>query len=91
MSAPEQWPTEAAATAAVDAVAKKMYEQQAESAGYDLPSWEDADPMVQLRAREAVLPLVWQVIAALPDPRYVAWEEGNAAGDVDNPYPVPQS
>ena len=80
----EPWPTEAAATVAVEAVAKKFYDQR----GYDA-LWEDADPLVKHRVRESVLPLVWDVIAALPDPRYVAWAEGNAAGDVDNPYPAP--
>lgn len=93
MSAAEAWPTEAAATAAVDAVARKAFDdaRQATAEATRIPiekyaDWEHCGPVVQLQWRERVLPLVWATIAALPDPRHAAWAEGNAAGRSDGIY-----
>lgn len=92
----EQWPTEAAATAAVEALAEKLFSGQRPG-----QSWADADPLVKHHIRESVLPLVWDVINVLPDPRHAAWEEGWSAGEShdrlvangypmrENPYPAP--
>lgn len=89
----EAWPTEAAATAAVEAVARKAYEDQRRATVEEtriaielFPDWDHIGPVVQLQWRERVLPLVWATIAALPDPRFATWTEGYAAGRSDGIY-----
>lgn len=86
----EAWPTEAAATKAVEAVARKAFEDSraevARQTGIDsdlYPSWDDAGPVIQHQWRDRVLPLVWATIEALPDPRHAAWAEGAASTDYD--------
>lgn len=94
----EAWPTEAAATAAVEAVARKAFEdartETAEATKIPIEryaDWEHAGAVVQLQWRQRVLPLVWATIEALPDPRYLVFEEGYEAGRTHstkgNPYP----
>lgn len=99
MSDVEAWPTEDAATKAVDAAAKASYDEAVKLRASHLPSgadelkpWEDLHPMVQLEFRRAVLGPVWAALKALPDPRHVAWAQGylraDNGGDFDeNPYP----
>lgn len=93
----EAWPTEVAATAAVEAAARKTYEDgiaaraQVYPDGVELTSWDDLHAVGKLEVRNAVLPIVWAALAALPDPRYAVFEEGYAAGRTHstegNPYP----
>lgn len=96
----EAWPTEAAATAAVDAAARKHWEtfkagleKQRADERLVLPPFDELHPVQQLAQREAVLPLVWEALKALPDPRHAAWAEGFTSGAstmapfLENPYP----
>jgi hypothetical protein len=100
MTAVEPWPTEAAATVAVEAIARKAYENIAGAfPGY--PTWEQAEVALKHKTREQVMPIAWSVLEALPDPRRAAWAEGHAQGmedeiarkrlvvgwTPDNPYP----
>ena len=90
------WPTEDAATKAVDAAARKLRELHKKTMPPSAPDFDDMPPTVQLEYREMVLPLVWAALASLPDPRYAAWAEGLAHGQrpgvvaavahLDNPY-----
>lgn len=77
----ETWPTEAAATAAVDAAARaaarEFWATQTEGAE-DAPNFDDLTPIQKLALREAVLVPVWAALQALPDPRSAAWEVGHA-------------
>lgn len=101
MSNTEQWPTEEAATRAVDAAARDAWTRFADSKdwGGEAPGFDDLDATVQLQFRNVVLPAVWAALTALPDPRYAAFEEGRAAGEresmlrgeADNPYPAPSA
>lgn len=93
MSNAEPWPTEAAATAAVDAAARRQYELAKHD---DWPAWKDLNPVHQLNIRDTVLQVVWAALTALPDPRYAAWEAGATSVELDgglvfadNPYPAP--
>lgn len=86
----EAWPTEAAATVAVEAAARKAYEDtlndyQSRHGGKVTP-WEQATPALKLSWRDHVLPVVWAALQALPDPRYAAWEEGREGGYDDAMY-----
>lgn len=88
----EAWPTEAAATAAVEAAAKKAYDMEVEVRRHAFPpgvifrEWEQIEPAQKIRLRVAVLPLVWAALGAVPDPRHVAWAEGREAGHADAMY-----
>lgn len=97
----ETWPTEAAATAAVDAAAAAAHklgrdallETLPPSTAARLPKWEDELPPVKMQWRQRVLPIVWAALEALPDPRHTAWLEGLYCGlrrgyEDDNPYPL---
>lgn len=94
-----RWPTEEAATLAVDAAAKAAYDDNIKARkevfppSATFPEWDDLHPTEKLQIRESVLPLVWAALAALPDPRYTAWEAGMIASyedrDSPNPYPSP--
>jgi hypothetical protein len=98
----EAWPTEAIATAAVEAAARKTYEdgiaEQAKvyPAGVEFTSWDGLGPVGKLQVRQAILPHVWAALQALPDPRREAWAEGFMYGQghadhptayLENPYP----
>lgn len=82
--------SEAEATVAVEAAAKKVYEANAE--GYNAtmaraglpgqPSWEDSNPLTKNQYREAVLPIVWAALEALPDRSRGLWLEGYYAHEV---------
>jgi hypothetical protein len=91
VSTTEPWPTEEAATAAVDAVARKVYEQQFPP-GSQFPTFDELPANDKVTVRNSVLPLVWTALEALPDPRYAAWEQGLQAGisttsaQFSNPY-----
>ena len=79
------WPRESDATVAVEAAAKRAYDDWRASHNAHTPEWEDLGPVHQLRFREGVLPLVWAALEALPDPRREAWEEGRqAVYDIEN-------
>lgn len=89
----EQWPTEAMATAALDAAAKKVYEINNPNA---LATWDEAPIEVKNVVRQALLSVVWAALAALPDPRRGAWFAGKHAAvnahpswwnTLENPYP----
>lgn len=93
MANAETWPTEDAATKAVDAVARKAFDEarQATAEATRIPiekyaDWDNAGPVVQLQWRERVLPLVWATIEALPDPRHGAWVEGYTDGYGDGGF-----
>lgn len=91
-------PTEHEATVAVDAAARAAYDEEAARAREILPpeaaasiiEWDDLTALDKNDWRESVLKLVWAALAALPDRRRGAWEEGyhesflNA--DAVNPY-----
>lgn len=71
------WPTEAMATVAVDAAARNFYETNVTvPEGGSKPSFDDLPATAKLQFRQAVLPIVWAALSALPDPRRVAWFEG---------------
>lgn len=83
----EAWPTEDAATKAVDAAARKAYEDRVARLRRRIPEkvqaelgprteWVDLPPEIALDWREQVLPIVWAALEALPDPRRAAWELG---------------
>lgn len=79
------WPTEDAATKAVDAAARKAHEESrrevAEATRIPIErysTWDEAGPIVQNQWRQRVLPIVWAALTALTDPRYPAWNEGYA-------------
>lgn len=99
-------------TKMVDAAAKGHYERARESTRQAfapqpmaLPEWEDLPPLEKNRWRQQILMPVWDAVAAMPDPRHTAWEEGRVAGEADaeerssgadaiyphqNPYPSPE-
>ena len=92
---------ESDATMAVEAAARKVYEANAE--GYDAtmarvglpgqPSWEDANPLTKNQYREAVLPIVWATLEAIPDRSRGLWLEGYYAHECGIhedacPYPL---
>lgn len=89
----EKWPTEAAATAAVDVAARKAHEIELTrvrglippTQHHLLPEWEQLGSMDQLALRERVLPLVWAALEALPDPRFGAWQAGKNAAMNSHP------
>lgn len=95
----EPWPTEDAATKAVDAAARRAWEVDVAKRrtvfppGMKFPDFDDLEPTQKLEIRNAVLPLVWAALTALPDPRYAAFEQGAEAGQAwganyaENPYP----
>lgn len=81
-------PTEQEGTVAVDAAARTAWDLQrkaAEAAGVPTAGpWENLGPLDQNYYREAVLPLVWAALEALPDRREsvleqvrIEWENGN--------------
>lgn len=93
--------SESEATAAVEAAARKVYEENAK--GYNAtmervglpgqPSWDDANPLTKNQYREAVLPIVWAALEALPDRSRGLWLEGYYAHDCGIreeacPYPL---
>lgn len=91
------WPTEAAATQAVEAAAKAAYDADVKQRrevfppGVEFTEWDDLEPTAKLAVREAVLPLVWAALSALPDPRRAAWFAGYDHAEIigirdDNPY-----
>lgn len=88
----EAWPTEHAATVAVDAAARAAYEADVEQRrkvfppGVRFRTWEQYPADKKLEIRQAVLPIVWAALAALPDPRHGAWAEGREAGYDDAMY-----
>jgi hypothetical protein len=68
-------PTEQEATVAVDAAARKAYEQFCLSQPNDqFPGFDDLDSMHRNRLREQVLHPVWAALEALPDRAEVAGE-----------------
>lgn len=99
----EPWPTEEAATKAVEAAARKVYETDLENSRQVFPpgvvfaTWEQLSPNKRLEIRQQVLPVVWAALEALSDPRHAAWANGYHAGVMDefrseadssdNPYP----
>lgn len=67
-------PSEAEATIAVDAAARKAWDLQREALrdqGYATPEFDALAPTEQLRVREQVLPLVWAALEATTRPRHV--------------------
>lgn len=88
--AAEQWPTEEAATVAVDAAARHSYEagrakaleslERAAQTGASIPEWDALHPVAKQAVKNEVLPVVWAALQALPDPRYAVYEEGYADG-----------
>ena len=96
----ENWPTEAAATAAVEAAAKKVYEdgrlasERTHGPGLIRP-WDELPAIGKQQIKQQVLPIVWAALQSLPDPRYYAWQEGYSKGasavhndETENPYPA---
>lgn len=93
----EAWPTEAAATAAVDAAARKAWDDVRGALTPSLSRTEFDDLPVErrLEIRNGVLGMVWAALEALPDPRHAAWQQGHdTAYDIHpgnpaatNPYP----
>lgn len=79
------WPTEEAATKAVDAAARRVHQDWAdeilEKLGATVQPFDEMPPAEQLPFRESVLPVVWAALTALPDPRYAAYEHGFADGE----------
>lgn len=64
--------SEAEATIAVDAAARKAWDLQRvelRDQGYATPEWDALAPTQQLRVREQVLPLVWAALEAVAKPR----------------------
>lgn len=93
----EAWPTEAAATAALDAAAKAEWERAHARAEVPAPPWEDAPIAMKNQIRNALLVIVWDALKGLPDPRRGPWSEGFSHGQIhpesaeaylDNPYPA---
>jgi hypothetical protein len=86
--AAEPWPTEDAATKAVDAAARKVWELNRGALTRSLSSLDFDDLPVerQLEIRNSVLTVVWAALEALPDPRYVAWAQGFAGGYSDGGF-----
>ena len=89
----EAWPTEAAATKAVDAAARRAFEdsrrETAEATGIPLEryaDWDDIGKVVQRQWRERVLSTVWAALSSLPDPRHTAWTLGYVAGQSDGAF-----
>lgn len=73
------------ATIAVEAAACKVYEANREAAAESLrrsgilptaPHWEKLSPLAQNEFRNAVLPVVWAALEALPDNRRDVWLAG---------------
>lgn len=101
----EQWPTSGSATAALKAAAVKAYEASVRGQARDaalitnvpyeepeIPPYDGLPERVRRSLEEELLPIVWAALAALPDPRYAAWEAGYIAADNGrdesiNPYP----
>lgn len=85
--------TYAAAEHAYNEQVKQAREILPPAAGAALPTWDEVDQGVKNGIVDAVIPIVWAVLTALPEPRYGAWVEGFVAAksgeDVidDNPYP----
>jgi len=73
------------ATLAVEAAARKMFEDAKPSTF--LARWEDLHPTAQLEFRQAVLPVVWAALGALPDQRHAAWAEGFMMGHPNSTHP----
>lgn len=64
-------PSEAEATIAVDAAARKAWDLQREALrdqGYATPEFDALAPAEKLRVREQVLPFVWAALEALERP-----------------------
>lgn len=81
------WPTEDMATKALEAAARKLYNDQA-SEDPGSPSYDELSPVSKNEIKVALLPAVWAALEALPDPRFTAWEQGYQAVDSnENPYP----
>lgn len=88
-------------TAMVDAAAKGHYvralnPEVAQRMSVTVPEWDELPPLEKNRWREAVMMVVWDAVAAMPDPRYAAWSEGYIAADnglneSTNPYPTLQA
>lgn len=79
------WPTEDMATKALEAAARKLYNDQA-SEDPGSPSYDELSPVSKNEIKVALLPAVWAALEALPDPRHVAWTEGHAAGYGDGGF-----
>lgn len=93
--------TEHNATIGVEAAARLVYETNREATAESLrrsgvlptaPPWDDLSPLAQREFREAVLPIVWEALKAIPDPRREVWLEGyivadNGGSEESNPYP----
>lgn len=92
---------EAEATIAVEAAAKHVYEQNREAAAESLrrsgvlptaPPWDKLDPLAKREFKEAVLPIVWTALEALPDRSRGLWLEGfyaHEAGIREEACPYP--
>jgi hypothetical protein len=61
-------PSEAAATIAVEAAARAVWEQQRAGQGFDA-TWDDLDPVQQLRIRNSILRPAWAALEALIEHR----------------------
>lgn len=81
----EAWPTEAAATAGVEAAARRVYFRQ-HGDNPQAPAWEDLSATTKLEYRDAVLGIVWAALEALPDPRREAWIHGYVGGYSDGGF-----
>ena len=91
MAGKEAWPTEDAATKAVDAAARVQWENIRQAYAMDphpqfLPEFDLLPAAKRLEVRQTVLPTIWEALKALPDPRYAAWAEGYAAGSSDTAF-----
>lgn len=96
------WPRESDATVAVDAAARKLYDDMVaehhklSNEGPFFPHWDLLEPTTKLGYRQQVLTVVWAALSALPDPRHTAWLEGLYCGlrqgyEDDNPYAEPEA
>lgn len=98
----EAWPTEDAATKAVDAAARAAYEAGVKARrevfppSATFPEFDELSANEKVTVKNGVLPWVWAALEALPDPRHGAWVEGLYCSlrhgyEDDNPYPEPSA
>lgn len=84
------------ATEAVEAAARKAFEEGRREAANLLPvpvadrldQWDELSPLLKRQWGELVMPIVWAALEAVPDQRHEAWLVGHLApSGAVNPYP----